>query len=66
MPGGADGIDLARAVREQYPHARIALMSGLMNPHSIPSELYDTFLPKPVLDVGAALVNLVSSPTLSR
>jgi CheY-like chemotaxis protein len=28
MPGGMSGFDLARQVRERYPHARVILTSG--------------------------------------
>lgn len=66
MSGDKDGTELARAVRQHYPHVRIALMSGLMRPDSVPHELYDIFLAKPVLDIVSALARLMNSSTLSR
>jgi len=55
MPGTADGLDLARAVRQLLPTAVMVLMSGRLLAGDASPELYDAFLSKPVLDFALAL-----------
>lgn len=66
MPGERDGSDLARAVRSKLPGAKIVLMSGLVRARALPDQLFDLFMPKPVLDLQTALLTLMASQVPTR
>ena len=61
MPGENDGVDLARAMRQFRPSARIVMMSGLLKASALPQDLFEVFVPKPVMDWETILVNLMTT-----
>tara|TARA_Y100000815_G_C13217909_1_gene453162 strand:- start:533 stop:976 length:444 start_codon:yes stop_codon:yes gene_type:complete len=58
MPGGIDGIELARKVHEQHPESGIVLMSGYVGPATDPDDTVPfRVMQKPCMpeDLSAAL-----------
>jgi len=57
MPGGMDGFELARRVRETYPQTGVVLVSGVMEPSQAHLPAGVLFIAKPVR--AATLLRLV-------
>jgi len=59
MPGGTDGIDLARIARDAIPGLRIAIMSG--RPQGDIRQYCDLYLEKPFGDVSERFRELLTA-----
>lgn len=47
MPGNRDGLDVARAVKQERPGVRVVVMSGHLEPEDEHKHLIDLFFSKP-------------------
>jgi CheY-like chemotaxis protein len=65
MPGGMDGLGLARRIRRRHPGVRIVLTSGTVD--AVSADIAEFFVSKPyhVADVAARIGRLLSGPVPS-
>jgi len=64
LPGGPDGLDLAKTVAERWPHIRIVIVSGCVRPDGRDYPSQAIFFTKPY--APAALLTIVKDSSSWR
>jgi len=68
MPGNRDGLDVARAVRQERPGLMTVVMSGHLAPNDEHNHLIDLFLSKPTPSdkLATAIMEMIKASPANR
>ncbi|WEX11540.1 response regulator [Chelativorans sp. AA-79] len=68
MPGNRDGLDVARAVRQERPGLRTVIMSGHLAPNEEHGHLIDLFVSKPTQSdqLATAIMAMIEASPAKR